>query len=252
VITWGSVGIGATAGLIVGLSKTALPGAALLVTPLVALVFGGREIAGAALPILLLADLFAVRWYRDSARWDLLRPLAPWVGLGFAGGATFFVVVGRGGRTLDVVIGVSILSMVGVQALRMVRGMHPAEPTVTAAALYGTAGGFTTFVSNTAGPVLNAHLLRLGLGKAELVGTSAWFYFAVNVSKLPIYVALGALSAGGSFFTRHSLLFDLVSAPAVLVGVTSGRALFHRVPQRMFLVIVLVLSAAASVKLLVG
>lgn len=251
-ITLGAVLIGICAALVVGLSKTALPGAALLATPLIALVFDGRVIAGAALPILLLADVFAVRWYRDAARWDLLRPLVPWVGLGFVGGAAFFIAVGAGGRTLEVVIGVSILTMVLLQVLRMVRSSAPASPSTTAAAFFGSTGGFTTFVSNNAGPIMTTYMLRLGLGKAELVGTSAWFYFAVNVSKVPIYVALGALSSGGSFFTRESLLFDLLCAPAVLVGVLSGRALFHRLPQRTFLVIVLVLSAAASVKLLAG
>ncbi|MGD9703546.1 MAG: TSUP family transporter [Acidimicrobiia bacterium] len=251
-ITLGAVLIGITAALVVGLSKTAFPGAGLLATPLVALVFDGRTIAGAALPILLFADVFAVRWYRDTARWDLLRPLVPWVAIGFAAGAAFFIGVGRSGRSLDVTIGVSILTMVVVQVVRLLRRTAPAEPSLAAAALYGSAGGFTTFVSNNAGPILNTYLLRLGLGKAELVGTSAWFYFAVNVSKIPIYLTLGALSSGGSFFTGESLLFDLVCAPAVLVGVLSGRELFHRVPQQTFLVIVLVLSAAASVKLLVG
>ena len=38
--------------------------------------------------------------------------------------------------------------------------------------------------------------------------------------------------------------------PGVIAGVFSGRALFHHIPQRVFLVIVLVLSAAGAAKLL--
>jgi len=154
--------------------------------------------------------------------------------------------------SLDVVIGVTILAMVLLQVVRMVQRTEPSSPSMMAAACFGSTGGFTTFVSNTAGPIMNTYMLRLGLGKAELMGTSAWFYFAVNVAKIPIYVLLGALTSGGSFFTRESLLFDLLCAPAVLVGALSGRALFHRLPQQTFLVIVLVLSAAASLKLLAG
>jgi len=244
--------IGALAGLIVGLSKTALPGDALLATPLIAVVFDGRAIPGATLPILLAADLFAVRWYRHATRWDLLASLAVWVAAGFVAGAWFFVAVGAGGRTLDVVIGVSILAMVLFQALRMIRRAEPVDPSIGAAAFYGTAGGFTTFVSNNAGPILNTHLLRLGLDKEELIGTSAWFYFAVNVAKIPIYLGLGWWSTGGHFFTTTTLWFDLRVVPAVLVGVVTGRSLFHRVPQRTFLVIVLVLAGAAAIKLLAG
>lgn len=244
--------VGAVAGLIVGLSKTALPGAGLLATPLLATVFSGRMIAGGTLPILLAADLFAVRWYRHSTRWDLLRPLAIWVALGFAAGATFYVVVGKADRTIEVVIGVCILVVVVMQAYRLLRASPPAEPSAGAAALYGSAGGFTTFVSNNAGPIMNAYLLRLGLGKAELVGTSAWFYFAVNLAKIPVYAALSWWSDGGSFFTWPSLGFAAACLPAVAVGVFGGRALFDHIPQTIFRWAVVVLSGIAALRLLIG
>ena len=172
---------------------------------MLATVVHGRAIAGTALPILLAADLFAVAWYRQDARWDLLRPLFTPVAVGFALGALFFISVGTATRPLDVTIGVIVLTMVAIQVIRSVRRTAAAEPTVGATAVYGTAGGFTTFVSNTAGPIMNTYLLRLGLDKHEMIGTSAWFYFVVNMTKVPIYVALGRWSAGGPFFTRESL-----------------------------------------------
>ena len=244
--------LGLLAALIVGLAKTAIPGVGLIATPLLALVFDGRSIAGATLPILLLADVFAVRWYRRSARWDLLRPLTPWVAVGFAAGAWFFIVVGAGGRALDLTIGIVILTVVALQAWRMVRRFAPVPRTAGADAFYGVSGGFATFVSNNAGPILNTHLVRLGLDKRELVGTSAWFYFAVNMAKVPIYLALGWWSAGGGFFTATTLRYDLFMAPAVIVGVLGGRRLFEHVPQRFFLVIVMVLAAAGATNLIVG
>jgi uncharacterized protein len=242
----GDYAIGVTAALIVGLSKTALPGAGLIATPLLLMVFQGRAVAGAALPILLVADLFAVRWYRDTARLDLLKPLLPWVALGFAAGAWFFIAVGKANRTFELVIAIMILTMVLAQVVRALRKRPPAAPSLAAAALFGSAGGFTTFVSNNAGPIMNAHFIRLGLNKRELVGTSSWFYFAVNAAKLPLYLVLGR------FFTRSTLKFDLVVAPAVVVGVLVGRRLFPHVPQKVFMWVVLTLAAAASVKLLVG
>ena len=108
--------------------------------------------------------------------------------------------------------------MVAIQVVRSVRRTAAAEPTVGSTAVYGTAGGFTTFVSNTAGPIMNTYLLRLELNKHEMIGTSAWFYFVVNVAKVPVYVALGRWSAGGPFFTRESLAYDLVLVPMVVLG----------------------------------
>ena len=241
---------GLLAAFVIGFSKTALPGAALLAVPLFATVFEGRLIPGGTLPVLICADLFAISWYRQHARWDVLRPLAPWLGVGYALGISFFIAIGSATRSLEVAIGGIVLFIVALQAVRMVRGAPVREPTVATAATYGTTGGFTTFVANAAGPVINTYMIATGLKKAEMVGTSAWLYFVINLSKIPIYLALGAFSDGGHFFTADSLLFDLAVAPGVFAGVYSGRALFHHIPQRTFLVIVLVLSAAGAVKLL--
>jgi uncharacterized protein len=242
--------VGIIAALVVGLSKTALPGAGLLSVPLIAMIVDGRLIAGASLPLLMVADVFAVSWYRHHARWDLLTPLVVWVGVGFGLGISFYVAVGNSLRVIDVAIGAIVLGMVALQLWRMWRRRPPAPSTPRDAVVYGTAGGFTTFVSNSAGPVVNTYLVGLGLDKHELVGTSAWFYFAVNVAKIPFYLALGALTAGGTFFTGETLLWNLAMVPAVVAGVYVGRWALPRIPQQTFVVLVLVLSAAGGIKLL--
>jgi uncharacterized protein len=251
-LTNGDIALALLAAFMIGLSKTAIPGGGLLATPVVAVTFHGRGLPGATLGILLMADVLAVRTYRQSARWDVLRPLVPWVTGGFALGAWFFIAIGKSGRTLDIVIASMILLIVMLQVWRIVRQSPPAAPSLGAAGFFGTTGGFATFVSNNAGPILNTYFTRLGLSKEEFVGSSSWFYFIVNVAKVPIYVALGWWSTGGAFFTRRSLLFDLASIPGVLAGVFLGRWLFHRIKQQTFLGIVLVLSAAGAIKLLLG
>jgi uncharacterized membrane protein YfcA len=250
VFTVGNLVLGAIAALIVGMSKTAFPGAALVATPIIATIVTGRLIPGTTLPILLAADVFAVTWFSRHARWDLLRPMVWSVSVGFAAGAAFFAIVGSSTRPIEIVIGASVLLMAAIQVWRMYRRSVPVKPTPAAAAVYGSTGGFTTFVANAAGPILNTYLLRLGLSKDELVGTSAWFYFAVNVAKVPVYIALGAWTSGGPFFTKSTLTFDLLLLPAVIIGVFSGRSVLHKLPQRAFTIGVLVLSAAGAIKLL--
>lgn len=247
-----AIAFGVVAAIVIGASKTALPGAGLLATPLVAAVVEGRQIAGATLPMLIVADVFAVAWYRQNAEWELLRSLAAWVAVGFAGGTVFYIVVGTSVRPIDITIGVIILAMVALQLWRMYRRRPTRPATPRDAAVFGSAGGFTTFVSNSAGPVLNTYLLGLGLDKRAQVGTSAWFYFAVNVAKVPIYLALGAWTTGGSFFTLESLGWNAVLLPAVIAGVYAGRWLLPRISNSTFVVAVLVLSAAGGIRLLVS
>jgi uncharacterized protein len=112
-----------SAAILVGMSKTALPGTWLVATPLLAVFVSGRAIPGTILPVLI-ADVFAVRWYHQHARWDLLRPMIVSVTVGFAAGATFFAAVGST-RPIDIVVGASILLMAGLQAWRMIRQQQP-------------------------------------------------------------------------------------------------------------------------------
>ncbi len=250
--TTGALAIGALAAIVTGLSKTALPGAGLLAVPLFAIVADGRGIPGTVLPVLLLADVFAVSWYRHHARWDLLRPLVVWVVVGFALGTGFFIAVGSNVRLLEVVIALGIITVVTLQIIRAIRVTPPRHATGTETAIYGTAGGFTTLVSNSAGPIMNTYLIGLGLDRTAMVGTSAWFYFSVNLAKIPVYTAIGHWSDGGSFFTAESLRYDLALFPFVVVGVFAGRALLPRIHDRFFLWLVLMLSLLGAVKLLVG
>jgi uncharacterized protein len=244
--------IGFAAALIVGLSKTAIPGGGLLATPLFAMLVSGRLIAGITLPVLIVADLFAVRWYGQHRRNDVLRPLLIPVAVGFLAGAVFFVLVGSGGRVLEVLIAVIVLIMVAIQSTRLIQAKEPVASTAAVAASVGTTGGFTTFVANAAGPVINTYFSGLGLSKLDLIGSSAIFYLVVNVAKVPIYLLLGWLTDGGSFFTAESLRFDVVLVPAVLIGVFGGRWLLPRISQQVFSIAVLVFASVAAVRLFVG
>jgi hypothetical protein len=113
---------------------------------------------------------------------------------------------------------------------------------VVQAAGYGVVAGFATMLANAAGPVMNAYLLAKRLPKEEFIATGAWFFLIINLSKVPVYAGRGLMSA-------HSLLFDLLLAPAVVVGALCGRQIFARIPQRAFERIVLLLTGAAAVLL---
>jgi uncharacterized protein len=244
--------IGVIAAIILGLSKTALPGSGLLATPLLATIVSGRLIAGTMLPLLLIADVFAVAWFGKHARRDVLGPIVPTVAFGFGIGTLFYVWLGASGRALDIVIGATILLLVIIQSARIIRAIPPKPATAKTIRVVGATGGFTTFVSNAAGPIMNTYLTGIGLRKEELVGTSSWFYFAVNAAKVPAYIAIGYFATGGSFFTGSTLRFDATVAPGVAVGLLGGRWLLPRIDQRTFNIVVLVLAGIGATKLLIG
>lgn len=250
--TTSSLLIGALAAIMIGLSKSAFPGTGLLAIPLLAGAFDGRGIAGVMLPLLLVADVLAVRWYGKNARLDVVRPLVGPLALGYALGAAFFVALGSAARPLEISLGAIITMLVTLQVYRMLRQTPASPPTARAVGLTGAMGGFTTFVANAAGPVLNTYFLALRLPKDEVIGTSAWFFFAVNASKIPIYIAIMSFAPGGAFFTAESLLYDAMLAPVVVVAALVGRRLLTIIPQRLFNALVLLMSGLAGLKLIVG
>ena len=113
----------------VGLSKTAVPGAGLLSTPLIATIVEGRLIAGASLPILLVADVFAVGWYRHhTAGICCARSPCGWA----SGSRSASLSTSRWAnslRVIDVAIGVIVLVMVAIQLYRMWRRRPPKPAT---------------------------------------------------------------------------------------------------------------------------
>jgi uncharacterized protein len=50
-------------GFLIGTAKAGVAGTGLLIVPIMAIVFGGKASTGIVLPMLITADVFAVRYY---------------------------------------------------------------------------------------------------------------------------------------------------------------------------------------------
>ncbi len=223
--------------LAVGIAKTGVPGLGILVVPLMVLMVGdARLAAGWLLPMLCTADIFAVILWRRHAAAGKLFSLVPWVGAGMVLGATALALPER---TLRTVVGVIVLVMVGAFLYRRWRGDDrvPAHP-----APFGVVAGFATTVANAAGPVMSLYLLGKRLSKEEFIATGAWFFFLVNLTKVPIYLGHGLIS-------RASLGFDATLVPMVFVGAATGRWLVSRMSPRVFEVLVVMLTVASTLLL---
>lgn len=249
-IAWAALAVGA---ITVGISKTAIPGANIAVA-LFAMVLPAKPSTAALLVLLIVGDLFAVVFYRRHADWRILRRLIPPVVVGLVLGTVFMAQASDTlvGRVIAVIL-ISVIVLGLVQRRRAERreragGGAPVVLGSAAAhaqsAVYGSLGGFTTMVANAAGPVMSMYFLAVRLPVTVFLGTSAWFYFVVNVSKLPFSIGLG-------LFSLDLLLIDLVLIPFVVLGAFLGRLVVNRISRRMFEWIVIVLSIVGAVYLLV-
>lgn len=237
----------AIAGTIVGLSKTALPGASTISVAIFAALLPARTSTGALLILLIVGDLFALLTWRRHAHWPTLLRLAPAVAGGIVLGAVFLAFASN--TVVRPVIGVILLVMVAITLWRRARpatapttGDGPSHLGTTLG--YGTLGGFTTMVANAGGPVMSMYFLAMRTPVKVFLGTAAWFFAIVNIVKVPVLAGLGLI-------TLPVLLMDAVLVPMVVIGALLGRWLIPRIHQALFDRIVLALTILGAAYLLI-
>lgn len=238
---WAILAVGA---FFTGLSKTGISGVAVLTVALFANALPARESTGALLPLLVCGDIFGVAFFRKHASWPHLWKLCPWVAMGI--GIGYLAMNHISNFQVQRMIGVILLAIVGLSLWRQMRPeqANSAVPhTWWFAALTGLLAGFTTMVANAAGPVMILYFLAVGLPKLVFVGTGAWFFLLVNAFKLPFSAHLGLI-------TSRSLLMDAILVLPMIPGALLGPVILRRLNQKAFELMVLILTALATLRLL--
>ncbi len=234
------------AAFIIGVSKTSVGGVATLAVGIFGALMPAKESTAAVLLLLIIGDVIGVLSYHKHADWGLLKKLLPSVLPGIVLGALFVHFVPDVG--LKKFIGVILVVMLILQvwsrrkpakAEEEVREMHPAATIGT-----GVGAGFTTMTANAAGPIMSLYLLAARVDKTRFLGTGAFYYLIINLTKVPFSAALG-------LFHMSTLWLTLVLLPAVLIGAWLGRILIKRVSQLWFERLTLAATAIAAIALLI-
>lgn len=252
------------AALLIGFSKTAIAGVGSIAVALTALALPARESTGAVLPMLIFGDLLAIALYRRHADWAVIWRLLPGLLPGLAIGWLFMRWADD--TVMRTSIGLILLVMVALQLWQRRANQggqnqsgqnqsgaaqfpgdavgSPGLSRALATGVVGAAAGFTTMTANSSGPIITIYLILAGLSMLRMLGTMAWFFFLVNLIKVPFSIQLGLI-------TPASLVLNLWLLPAIGVGGWLGARLIKRMDQRQFELAALALSAVAATLLLV-
>lgn len=241
-LAWGVILFSA---FLIGLSKNGVPGVGIVAAPFAAIAMDTRMSVGILLPILIVGDIFAVSHYRGHASWKTLRPLALPTALGIIAG---FLVLDRvDSRQLGVLLGVSVLVLIGLSVYKDLRPGNK-EPDLVLkpwfAPIPAVGAGITSTMANSAGPIMILYFLALRLPKREFIATSAWFFLVVNFAKVPFFVHLDLI-------TLPVLGVGAVAAPFVIGGAFAGVWLLKRIPYEWFKAIALGMAGLSATWLLV-
>jgi uncharacterized membrane protein YfcA len=171
--------------------------------------------------------------FRQEILWPQIRKLALPIFAGIAAGSIVLYYLPR--DAFPPLVGWMVLGMLSLQAVRHFR-TRLAEGLPHSTWFLWTVGlvtGISTMIANAAGPIATLYLLLVGLPKKEFIATMAWLFLFVNLAKVPFSLAL-----------------NLILLPAVATGLLAGRLFIERLPQRLFMWIILSFAAISAVKLI--
>lgn len=227
--------------VMIGLSKTGIPGLGILFVAIFATVFPSLLSTGVVLPLLICADLVAVYTYHGKTVWKHLFRLIPPAICGVVFGYFWMRHLSDEGASFW--IGFLILAMV---MLHFVRKRFPDwRPHQGAVAwFFGVTGGIVTMVANAAGPLVSLYLLEMKLKKEEFMGTGAWFYLLLNSFKVPFGVSLGIIHF-------ETIKLNLVLLPCIVLGAILGRKLNRKISDVWFERVSLSFASLAAIRLLI-
>ncbi|MBK8805309.1 MAG: sulfite exporter TauE/SafE family protein [Bacteroidales bacterium] len=213
--------------LLIGIGKGGLPGTGMIAIPLAAIAFGGKISTGIILPLLIFADVYAIIHYRKYLNKKYLFSVLPWALLG----VLLAVYVGDILNEKQFMCTIAGVIIVGIGLIIMkdykLIALDVSGNKFMAISL-GLAGGFASMIGNAAGPIMGLYLLAMGSKKNEFVGTGAWFFFTVNLFKVPMHVFLWET------ITLDTFLYALWLLPLLLVGVYIGILLTKKLREDMF------------------
>ena len=229
-----------------GASKTAMPVLGVLAGPILAATLTPTTASAFVVPLLLVGDLFALGFYRQHANWRLIFKLIPGVLLGIVLTALMFEFLDP--HTMGRIIGVLIMTSLILELWqhRQHASANTEEEMTNRGAMvfFGALAGMTTMGANAGGTAMTLYLLKMRTPMLAFMGTSAWFFFVVNLVKVPVVLGLGLISTS-------SLLSSLVFVPLIAIGALVGVYVFRRMNQKVFNNLALALSGVAALWLIV-
>lgn len=232
-------------GLLVGVSKTAIGGVGLLSAALIAQAMPAKESTGVLLILFLVGDLFAIGIYKKHVEWKFLKTLIFPVLCGFVVGA--FYLFHSTDNSLKRTIGVVVVLLVVLFPVSQYWQKHNDDITIryprTLRVFLGSTAGFMSMIANSGGTPMSIYLLLRKNSVLNFLGNTAWFFFIINLAKLPFTFGLGLLDL-------KSLQYILPAVPMVAIGALIGRRFIAKIDLRMFQNITLISALAVGLKLI--
>ena len=223
-----------------GFSKTSVGGLGIIVVLLMALAFDAKTSVGILLPMLIVADAFAVFYYKKDCDYALLKKIFPTTALGVVLG--YFIMDNLDKDIFEKTLGFVILLMLLLGAYLENKTIKPYQNNIILIVV-GLGAGIATMLANAAGPLLAIYFLQLGLNKNTFVGTRSMYFLILNLFKLPF-------SAGLGLITLETLTLNMYFIPVIVLGAYFGIKFLKMINMSIFKTLIRFASVIVALKFL--
>ncbi len=112
-------------------------------------------------------------------------------------------------------------------------------------ALIGIMVGFSSMIGNAAGAIFTIYLLAMDFNKNDFLGTTAWFFLLLNLTKVPLQI-----------FVWHNisvqgLLLACGMIPVIAIGALLGVVIIKKLNDKFFRYLVMAITAVAAIRLFI-
>lgn len=237
-IVWLAIGA-----FLIGVEKAGIKGLSMAVVSIYAIILGGKTSAGLLLLLFILADGFAIRHYYRYAQMKIVRQLLLPAAIG--------VFIGAGlGKFIDDSLFKDMIAVIILSCLfLMVRPSFYSYSSKAArgpmmARGIGLLTGFSTMIANVSSPILAIYLLARQLPKKEFIGTIVWFFFLINLLKLPFHIW------SWETIQLPTVGLALTAIPVIAAGFGIGLLIVDKIAEKSFRYLIIGVTLIAALKLL--
>ncbi len=236
----------ALAAVLTGMRRGGIQGAAILAVAIIGSAFEPVLGVGLAVVIFLTADIQAVVVFMKQVDGKLLgRLLLPaFAGIGAAAVLGPYLPEDLLGWILFAIILTSFGGMLWQRHHDI--DISAGSAVVPASLIFGFLSGFTSMIGNLASIFAAIYFAMVKSSKAGFIATSAWFFFLINLVKLPVHLFVWRTLDG------RSVLTAVVFLPLVTAGILIGRFITRRLDEEQYGNFIVVMVSRGIVRYLAG
>ncbi len=230
-------------GLLIGIAKGGLGGLiGTLATPLMSLVMPPNQVVGLLLPMLMLADVFAIATYWRRWRTRLVLLLLPGGVVGVTIG-TYFIENASAELWRNVLAAIVLVFTLYKIMEKYLMRLMTYQGLDWHGLLAGVVCGFSSTLAHAGGPPVAIYLLLQKVPPIEFNASSVLFFAILNWVKVPYY-------AYAHLFNFHRMLEILWLMPIIPLGVALGRWMTNKINRVWFERLIVVLLLVSGLLLL--